>query len=147
MVGVNVKIKIKSKIMRHYLKAIIISATALYLAYSLVPTINIGQDPKNILLLIGGIFLISQIINPIFSLVLLPINHLTFGLVMFVLNIALIFALLNYLPGFEINPYNFPGANVAGIIMPPANFDKITTIILVAAIITLFQKILHIIFE
>ena len=133
--------------MRHYLKAIIISAASLYVAYTLVPTIKIGQDPKNILLLIGGVFIISQVINPIFSLVLLPINHLTFGLVMFILNIALFFALLNYLPGFVINPYNFGGSTVLGIILPPANFDRITTILLVAAIITIVQKSLHIIFE
>ncbi len=133
--------------MRHYLKSIIISTASLYVAYTLVPTIKLGQDPKNILLLVGGIFVISQIINPIFSLVLLPINHLTFGLVMFALNIALFFALLNYLPGFVINPYNFPGTTIAGIILPPANFDKIPTILLVAAIITVSQKFLHIIFE
>lgn len=133
--------------MRHYLKAIIISAVSFYAAYTLVPTIKIGQDPKNMLLLVGGIFIISQIINPIFSLVLLPINHLTFGLVMFVLNIALFFALLNYLPGFVINPYNFPGANILGVILPAANLDRLSTILLVAAIITVVQKILHIVFE
>ncbi|OGD87883.1 hypothetical protein A3D81_02120 [Candidatus Curtissbacteria bacterium RIFCSPHIGHO2_02_FULL_40_17] len=144
--SLNVKIKSNRK-MRHYLKAIIVSAVSFYTAYTLVPTIKIGQDPKNILLLIGGIFIISQIINPIFSLVLLPINHLTFGLVMFVLNAALFFALLNYLPGFVITPYDFAGASIAGIILPPMNFDKITTIVLAAAIITIVQKILHIIFE
>lgn len=133
--------------MRHYLKAIIISAVSLYAAYTLVPTINIGKDPKNIAILIGGIFIISQIINPIFSLILLPINHLTFGLVMFVLNVALFFALLNYLPGFVVKPYDFAGANVGGFILPAASFERITTIILVAAIITIVQKILHIIFE
>ena len=61
--------------MRHYIKALIITFVALYTAYRLVPTINIGNDPKNILMIMGGIFIISQIINPIFSLVLLPINH------------------------------------------------------------------------
>ena len=106
--------------MRHYLKAIIISAASLYVAYTLVPTIKIGQDPKNILLLIGGVFIISQIINPIFSLVLLPINHLTFGLVMFILNIALFYLAMRFcavrnasIPGSE------PSAKKSSIAPPP----------------------------
>jgi len=132
---------------RHYLKTLIIASVAFYAAYALVPTINFGADPKNLLILIGAIFIIQQVINPIFSLVLLPINHLTFGLVTFALNIALIFALLNFLPGFHIGAYNFPGANYQGLILPAANFNKIATIVLIAAIITLVQRILHIIFE
>lgn len=133
--------------MRHYLKALIISFVAFYAAYTLVPTIKFGNDPKNLLIFIGGIFIISQVINPIFSLVLLPINHLTFGLVMLVLNIGLIFSLLNFLPGFIIRAYSFPGAQIEGIILPAVVFSQTTTILLVAAIITIVQKILHIIFE
>lgn len=133
--------------MRHFLKAVILTIVALYTAYSIVPTINLGGNPKNVLILLGGIFLVSQVINPIFSLVLLPINHLTFGLVMFILNIALIFALINFLPGFNIAAYSFPGANIEGFILPANNFNEVSTIVLVAFIITFVQKVLHIIFE
>jgi hypothetical protein len=72
---------------------------------------------------------------------------LTFGLVTLALNIALIFALLNFLPDFHVSAYNFPGANYQGLILPAANFNKIATIILIATVITLVQRILHIIFE
>ena len=133
--------------MRHYLKKLIIAAASFYVAYSLVPTISTGTDPKNILLVIGGLVIISIIINPIFSMVLLPVNHLTFGLLMFVLNIAFIFALLTFLPGFSIAPYHYPGANINGFIVPAYSFSGITVVILVALIITIVQKISHIIFE
>ncbi|OGD84335.1 hypothetical protein A2165_00065 [Candidatus Curtissbacteria bacterium RBG_13_40_7] len=133
--------------MKHYLKALIISSSAFYVAYRFVPTINFSNNPKNLLILIGGIFVISQIINPIFSLVLLPINHLTFGLVTLVLNIALIFALLNFLPDFNVSAYYFPGAIYNGIVLPAINFNEIATIILIASIITIVSRILHLIFE
>ena len=133
--------------MRHYLKSLVIAAATLYIAQMAVPTIAIGTGVKNYALVIGAIFLIAQIINPIFSLVLLPINHLTFGLVMFVLNIALFFGLINFLPGFTVGAFDFPGATVDGIILPAVFFNQTSTVILVAFVIALVQKILHIIFE
>ena len=133
--------------MRHYLKKIIIVGTSFYVAYSLVPTIQLGKDPRNIPLIIGGLLIIFLIINPIFSLVLLPLNHLTFGLLLFILNVAFIFGLLNFLPGFKVFPFNFQGLNFQQLIIPPYPFNEIMTIILVAFIISFVQKILHIIFE
>lgn len=133
--------------MRHYLKQLIIATIALYTAYTLIPTVDLGQDPKNILVAIGGIFLVSIIINPIFSIILLPINFLTFGLVTFILNVALIFALIRFLPAVSIAPYDFPGANIGGFVIPAARLTQISTILVAAMIITIVQKILHLIFE
>ena len=133
--------------MRHYLKSLVIAAATLYIAQMAVPTIDIGTSIKNYALVVGAIFLIVQIINPIFSLVLLPINHLTFGLVMFTINIALFFGLINFLPGFTVGAFDFPGATVNGVILPAVNFNQTSTVILVAFVIALVQKILHIIFE
>lgn len=133
--------------MRHFLKAIIIAVLAYYIASTLIPTINLGLDPKNILIVIGGILISQLIIHPIFSLVLLPINILTLGGVSFFINIGLIYAYTKYLPGFSIAAYNFPGANIQGFIVPPAYLTQAMAIFAVALIITLVQKILHIIFE
>lgn len=133
--------------MRHYLKQLIIAIVAFYVAFTLVPTINLGADPQNILYFIGGILLISLVIHPIFSIILLPINILTMGLVSYVLNIALIFALIQFLPGFSVAAYDFPGANIQGFVIPPAKLTQISTILAVAVIITVVQKVLHIIFE
>lgn len=133
--------------MRHYIKSVLITGASFYITKSLVPTINVGPDPKNYAMVLLGLWLISQVINPIFSLVLLPVNIITFGLVSFLLNVAFVFALMNFLPNFGVSAYNFPGANIEGIILPAIAFNEITTVILVAAVITVLQKILHIIFE
>lgn len=133
--------------MRHYLKSFLITIAAFYVAYNFMGAINLGIDPKNIILVVGGLWIISQIINPVFSLVLLPVNLLTFGLIALVLNIAFFFALINFLPGFTITEYSFPGANLDGVILPPMAFNQVATIILVATSITFLQKLLHIIFE
>lgn len=133
--------------MRHLLKSALTTIATIYIAYSLIPTVSFGIDPKNILLFSGGLWIISQVVNPIFSIILLPINLLTFGLVSFILNVAFIFALLNFLPGFSIQSYNFPGAEIDGIILPAYNFTQIYTIALFAFIVTMVQKVLHLIFE
>lgn len=133
--------------MKHYLKLVIITLISFYSAYTLIPTINLGNDPQNILTVIGGLLLISLIINPLFSIILLPINLITHGLVSLLLNIALIFVLLRILPGFDIRPYNFPGADISGFVIPAVKLTQTTAIIAVATIITLVQRVLHVVFE
>ena len=133
--------------MRYYLKKLIIVIISLYLAFSLIPTINFGSDPKNLPIIVASFLLITMVIRPIFSLVLLPLNFATTGTISFILNAAVIFVLLNILPGVSINPYDFPGLNIQGVILQPVAFGKIVTIFLIALVITIAQKVLHIIFE
>ena len=133
--------------MKHYLRTLIIAGIAFYIAFSLIPTVTIGQDPKNLPVMIAGIFLTSMIIHPIFSLVLLPINILTFGFLSLFLNIALIFSLTKFLPGFAVAAYNFPGANLQGFILPAADMNQLEATIAFALIITVVQKLLHFILE
>jgi uncharacterized membrane protein YvlD (DUF360 family) len=133
--------------MRHYIKSVLITIASFYITITAIPAIKLGHDPKNILLFVGGLWVISQIIKPVFSLVLLPVNILTFGLVSLLINIAFVFALLNFLPGFSVSAYSFPGATIQGVIFPSVSFNQIYTVLLIAVSITILQKILHIIFE
>jgi hypothetical protein len=52
-----------------------------------------------------------------------------------------------FLQGFSIAAYNFPGANIQGFIVPPADLNKLEALFAVALIVTLVQKILHFILE
>ena len=133
--------------MRHYLKSLLITAASLYIANLIVPTIKFGENPKNVLLILGGLWVISHIIKPVFSLVLLPLNLLTLGFLSLIINVGFVFALLTFLPGFKIEQYLFSGANIYGVIIPSLFFSTIMATILVATIITFSQRILHIIFE
>lgn len=133
--------------MRHYLKSVIITVATFYISTSLINTVSFGNDPKNILMFLGGLWIISQIVNPIFSLVLLPVNILTFGLISFLLNVAFVFALLTFLPGFSVSAFYFPGAVIQGVIFPAVPLNQIGTILVLSATITILHKILHIIFE
>ena len=133
--------------MKHYLRKLIIVFLSLYLAFSLVPTIHLGNDPKSIVTIIAAFFLMGIVIRPIFSLILIPLNFITVGLVSFILNILTIFALTTFVPGVLVGAYNFPGANLGGIILQPTSLNQITTVILLAALITVSHKVLHLIFE
>ena len=133
--------------MRYYLKIIVVTLIAFFTAYNLIPTINLGNNQNNIIIVIAGLLITSLVIRPIFALVLLPINLLTFGLISLILNCALLFAFTKYLAGFTIASYNFSGINFQGIIITPISFNQIETILIIALIITLTQKILMLIFE
>lgn len=133
--------------MRHLLQTVIITIVAFYVAFTAIPTINVGSDPQNLLVIVGGLILISALIKPVFTIVLLPINLITFGLLSLILNFAFFFALTRFLPGFSIGDYNFPGANIDGFIIPATYLSRIIAIAAIAAIVTLIQKLLEIIFQ
>lgn len=133
--------------MKHYLRKLLIVFMSLYVAYSLVPTINLGNDPKNWLVVVISFFLVTVIIKPIFSLILIPINFLTIGLVSFLLNTATIFALTMFISGLSVSAYNFPGANLGGIILQPVALSQVATVFALGLLITVTQKVLHFIFE
>lgn len=133
--------------MKHYLRKLIIVFLSLYLAFSLIPTIRLGNDPRNLLVIIASFFLVGIIIRPVFSLILIPLNFITVGLVSFALNTLTIFILTTFLSGVTVGAYSFPGANLGGIILQPMALNQITTVLLLAAIITVSQKLLHLIFE
>lgn len=133
--------------MRHYLKKLIIVFLSLYLAYSLIPTISLGSDPKNLLIIIMSFFGVSVVIKPFFTLVLLPFNIFTTILVSYALNFAVIYALKTFLAGAAIEAYHFPGANLGGVILEPVSLNVVVTIAVIALIVTVTQKVLHIIFN
>ena len=133
--------------MRHYLRKLIIVFLSLYVAYSLVPTVSLGNDPKNWLVIVVSFFLVTIIIKPIFSLILIPLNFITIGLVSFILNTATIFALTVFIQGVSVGAYNFPGANLGGIILQPLALTQVMTIVVLGLLITVTQKVLHVILE
>ena len=133
--------------MRHYIKSLLITVASFYTTINFIPTLSVGGDPKNLPLVIAGLWFITLAVNPIFSIIFLPINILTFGLISAVLNIAFLFALTNFLPGFHITAYTFPGANINGVILPAVSLNQISTIIILALVFSILQKLLHLIFE
>ncbi len=133
--------------MRHYLKNLLITAISLYAVVQFIPTIHFGLDPKNILIIIAGLFIADEITHPIFSLVLIPQNILTHTALSIILNFAVLFGLTLFLPGFYISAYKFPGAYFQGFNLSPMVFTSIITILLIAAAMSFIDKILHWIFH
>lgn len=133
--------------MRYYLKKTVITIISLLTAAALVPTFTFGADYKNFIVSVASLLVVNLFIKPLFSLILIPINFFTFVSINFILNASAVLALTFFLPGFVINAYKFPGANIEGIIIPQYSFSQIATLLLFAAIITTVQKTLHSIFE
>lgn len=133
--------------MRFYLKKTVISIIGILTAAALIPTFTFGSDYKNFLIATASILAVTLFIKPLFSLVLIPINFFTLISITFILNTLAVFTLTYFLPGFIINAYSFPGANLEGIIIPSYSFNQIATVLLFSAIITTVQKTLHSIFD
>lgn len=133
--------------MRYYLRKLTIAVIAFYASLAVIPTVHIGTDPRNILYILGGLMLASVLIKPIFNIVLLPANFITYSILTLVINLILVFAFVYFLHGFSIEAYTFPGADINGFIIPTASFNKFAAPAVFAASITLIQRVLQLIFR
>lgn len=133
--------------MKHYLKKIVITFISLYSSAILIPAVNFGNDYKNFLLASAALMLSNIFLKPLFSLILIPVNLLTLGGISILLNLAVVFVLIYFLPQFTISPFDFTGLTFEGFVVPGRSFSYIQTVFLFTALITIHQKILHWIFE
>lgn len=133
--------------MKYLLKSLFIAAISFHLVYTYIPAIDFGKDPQNLLIFIGGLFIISQLLHPIFTIILLPVNILTQGIASLLLNVLLVFGLIKFIPGFSVSPYSFTGVDLEGLVIPQKDFSQISTIILIAVAITIVERTLQKVFE
>lgn len=78
----------------------------------------------------------NYILKPIFKLLMLPINLLTFGLFRWVINVAILWIVVNFVGNIQIQPFNFPGADLSIIIIPQLNFNTITAWIAISFLVS-----------
>jgi putative membrane protein len=85
----------------------------------------------------AALMLANSLVKPIFSLILLPINLLTFGLFRWVTNVLILYLVVKFVGGINIQPFQFPGADIYGFIVPAINFNLWTAWIAIPFIISL----------
>ncbi len=134
--------------MKIFLRHVLINWLVLYLTDLIYPGFTILHDLKTLLTAAIIWLLLNKIVKPIIKLLLLPINLITLNLFAWVISLLTLFLLQLLVGGVGIDPYDFPGANFEGFIMPPMHIGiflsyVITSILLNglhSSILWLFRK-------
>ncbi|MEK7129573.1 MAG: phage holin family protein [Patescibacteria group bacterium] len=129
--------------MKYLLRVFVFNVFGLWFAAQLLPTIRIsGGWP--VLFLAGAVLsLLLLIVKPILSILFIPLNIITFGLVSWLINVIVIYLLTILVPDVTIAPWTFPGLSGLGFIAPSVHLTYSVALVASSLLITIITNMLH----
>lgn len=115
--------------MKYGLKAILINSVAIAITAVFLPSISYDNKITTLIFTATVLGIANTFIKPILSLILLPINVITLGLVGWFMNTILLFIVTLLVPTFNIIPFNMTWGNTT-IYIPLIASYIITSIVL-----------------
>lgn len=122
--------------MKKLLRRVIDHVFALWLTSAMIPTLSISGNLWGMLSAGFALTVMMILVKPLLSLIFLPINILTLGLLGWLVNVLVLYLWTVFVPNVRLTPWAFPGISAAGFVVPEAQFSYTWTLIIVALIIT-----------
>jgi putative membrane protein len=130
--------------MKGLLRQLLSYGVAIYLAEISIPGVVMGGEwLRTIALVSGALFGFNLILKPVLNIFLLPFNILTLGILSWFVNVITLFAVTKIIPEFRVTSFFFPGAKLAGIILPAMEVGEFLALVITAVAIGLVTRILH----
>lgn len=110
----------------------------LFLVAQFVPGLSFSRDFQ-VLLVASVVFgFLSVFIQPVLSVLTLPLSFLTMGIFSWTLNVIMVYLTTKIVPDFKVLGFYFSGWAYEGFVVPPLTFNPLGTAILVSFIVSLF---------
>lgn len=121
--------------MKTILRAVLVNIGALWIASQIMPSLVISGGVLG--LLIGALAFMGAniLLAPLVKILLLPLNLLTLGIFAWLSNVLILYLLTTIVPNFKLLPYNFPGLNYDGFIVPAMDLSVFQVAIVVSFLI------------
>ncbi|MBI2600174.1 phage holin family protein [Candidatus Daviesbacteria bacterium] len=105
--------------MKTLLRYFLINLVSLLITTKLITGLTYTGGIRSLLIGALAFMVINLILVPLLKLLFLPLNLLTVGLFAWLINVLALYALTTIVPDFQLLPYAFTGANIAGVVIPP----------------------------
>jgi len=129
--------------MKRIFRTLIISSFSLYLVNRLFPDGLVWDQKIPTLIIAGaGLTIANLLVRPLFSIIMLPINLLTFGLFRWVTNVVLLFLVVYLVDGIKVQAFNFPGLTYSGIVIPIMYFNSIMAWIVISFVLSFISGLM-----
>lgn len=129
--------------MKKLLKLFLISTAGLWLVNWLFPEgLVLTGDFISLLKAGAGLTLANWLVRPLFKMIMLPFNLLTFGLFRWVTNVVMLWLVVRFVGGVAVQPFQFGGLNYAGIVLPSLTFTQLTAWIAIPFLLALISSLL-----
>ena len=128
--------------MKSLIRKYVANLTGVYFASLFIKGFLVNDGIIGLLIGAGILTLVNIFIKPILSLFLAPLNFLSFGLITWVVNGGLLYAITIYYPKLRLVPWHFSGMEYNGIIVPAADLNIYVTAIIAGFFISLISSLL-----
>lgn len=128
---------------KYLVKVFAFNMFGLWLTSQILPALVISPGWQPMVTAGLVLSLLMLIVRPILTILFIPINILTFGLLSWFINVIVIFLLTLFVPEVVVTDWTFPGLNWAGLVIPIFHLSYFLALIVVSLTITFFTNLLH----
>ncbi|MBI4066737.1 phage holin family protein [Candidatus Gottesmanbacteria bacterium] len=121
--------------MKHLLRSVVFYVFALWLTSTMIPALAISGNLWGMLSAGLTLTVMMMFLKPILSLIFLPINMLTLGLLGWLVNVVVLYFWTVFVPNVRLAPWIFPGVSADGFIVPEINLSYTWTLVVVSLVI------------
>jgi len=127
--------------MKHLIRHVLFSAISLYVLSWMFKQVAI-TDIRTLLLTAIVLSLFMIVVKPIFQVLLLPVNLITFGLFSWIIHIIILFMVDWLVPGFQVGEITIPALNILGISIPAILLSRFWSLLLVSLAVSFGNSLL-----
>ncbi len=129
--------------MKRLLRMFVISTVSLYAVSQFFPQGLVWDHSLLTLAQAGiGLTIANVIVKPLFSLMLLPLNLLTFGMFRWVTNVALLYLVVHFVSGIQVQAFTIQEFTYSGLVIPQINLNHLTAWIAVSFFLSVISGLL-----
>lgn len=129
--------------MKRFLRSVVFHVFALWLTSALIPTLVIAGNLWGMLSAGFTLSIMMVLLKPLISLILLPVNILTLGLLAWFVNVIVLYLWSVFVPQVTLRPWIFPGLSWGGFVVPTVSISYTWTLIIVSLVITTIVTVLE----
>lgn len=128
--------------MKTLLRYFLINLASLLVATNLIPGLTYTGGVKSLMIGAAAFMVINMLLVPLLKILFLPLNLLTLGLFSWLINVLALFALTS-VSSFVLMPYNFPGLNLGGLLIPTQQLTTFWVAVLASLLIGVITNFLQ----
>lgn len=121
--------------MKKLFKNYLIILVALILASQIIPGLVFEAGFTGYLYAAAVFMVINMVVVPLLKIMFLPLNLLTLGVFSWIVNVLALYLLTKIVPQLKLVPFEFLGANIAGIIVPSMHLNVLMVAIVASFVI------------
>lgn len=128
--------------MKKLLRSVVFHVFALWLTSAMIPALSISGNLWGMLSAGFTLAIMMILLKPLISLILLPVNILTLGLLGWFVNVIVLYLWTALVPQVTLQSWSFPGLSWGGFVVPTASVSYTWTLIIVSLVITAIVTVL-----